>query len=83
MKGLRPEPETWFLEMVSTVDCGLAFGFLMKQWGYAMFSGEGSKPHLFSYEWGKPGGEGEGLFMPPLRNHQIARGLWVERHWVG
>jgi len=45
-----------------------------------MYSGVESKPHLFKYERGKHGGEGEGLFFPPPLRHRIAQGVKVERH---
>jgi hypothetical protein len=42
-----------------------------------------NKPNLISYERGKPGGEGEGLWMPPLTHHRSTMGLKVARPWVG
>jgi hypothetical protein len=37
-------------------------------------SGE-SKPHLSSYEWGKPGGKGEGQFFPPIPRRLSTLGM--------
>jgi hypothetical protein len=48
-----------------------------------MYSGGESKPLIFSYEWGKPGGEGEGQFKPPPCRHRRTMGLKVERVRVG
>jgi hypothetical protein len=48
-----------------------------------MYSGGESKPLIFSYEWGKPGGEGEGQFKPPSCCRRISLVLKVGRVGAG
>jgi hypothetical protein len=42
-----------------------------------------SKPLLLSFERGKPGGEGEGQYMPPPFRHRSTMSVKVERPWAG
>jgi hypothetical protein len=69
--GLRPEPDHMLLEA-----CGYVQLFFM-------WAGGGSKPLLFSYKRGKPGGEGEGQYMPPPHRHRSTMGLKVAWPWAG
>jgi hypothetical protein len=44
---------------------------------------ERANPTYLSFERGKPGGEGEGQYMPPLIRHRSTIGLKVARPWAG
>jgi hypothetical protein len=44
---------------------------------------ERANPSYFAFERGKPGGEGEGQYMPPLHCRRSTMSLKVARPWVG
>jgi hypothetical protein len=44
---------------------------------------ERTNPSYFSFERGKPGGEGEGLYMPPPCRHRSTLYVKVARPWAG
>jgi hypothetical protein len=48
----------------------------------SVMTGE-SKPLLLSFKRGKPGGEGEGQYMPPPHRHRSTHSLKVTRPWAG
>jgi len=64
--------------------CSSPFEALKDGFATGMTAGSGeSKPLLLHYERGKPGGEGEGRYMPPLIHHLTTIGLKVGRPLVG
>jgi hypothetical protein len=88
---VRKKTQTWTFAFFSTLQPPVTAGGCpspFEPWkdgfatGRSVATGE-SKPLLLSFERGKPGGEGEGQYMPPLYRRLSTLDLKVARPRAG